>query len=97
MKKALAIIMVLMMALAAVGCTADQVDAANAAVDQAQQAVTQAVEEAAAPAEEAAAPAEEAPAAPEIKVGFIFLRLYVNSWGRVQTKGYREVIRSSSG
>ncbi len=74
MKKALAIIMVLMMALAAVGCTTEQVDAANAAVDQAQEAVAQAVEEATAPAE---APAEDAPAESAIpadfKVGFIFL------------------------
>ena len=67
MKKALAIILVLMMALAAVGCTAEQVTAANTAVDNAQQAVTEAVENATAPAAEA--PAEAPAEAKTYKVG----------------------------
>ena len=71
MKKALAIIMVLAMALAAVGCTAEQVDAANAAVDQAQQAVTEAVEGAASGTEEA--PADDAAPASDVKIGVILV------------------------
>ncbi len=67
MKKALALVLVLVMAVMAFGCTAEQVQMANEAVDQAQETVTDAVENAQKPAEEAA------PEAPAIKVGFIFL------------------------
>ncbi|MEG1524893.1 MAG: BMP family ABC transporter substrate-binding protein [Clostridia bacterium] len=59
MKKSLAILLVLMLALATFGCTAAEV---NAAVDQAQEAVTEAVDDAA--KKEDAAPAEEAAPAP---------------------------------
>lgn len=71
MKKALAIVLVLMLAVMAFGCTAQQV---NDAVDQAQEAVTEAVEQAGEAINEEVAP-EEAPAeeAKNIKVGFIFL------------------------
>ena len=69
MKKALAIVLVLALAFAAFGCTAEQVQAANDAVDQAQEAVAAEIEAAQAPAEEAPAAGE----AKDIKVGFIFL------------------------
>ncbi len=67
MKKALAIVMVLMMALAVFGCTPEQVDAANTAVDQAQQAVAEAVEGAKPAEEEAPEPASD------VKIGVILV------------------------